>query len=426
MFPVLADLEHVINELPDSMFVHYIDDQGVVRWMKPSSYLPFPLTVGMTLDDVVLSSSVADHVWHEHSFRIHREENGHFGFPYDVFSFPLFDRLQVFQGVLTFALPVNDSESFQAVQRETEILHWLFAISKNVLLVETLEQLWSQFRDVFLQLFHFKGGILFMHDTRTGNIHLIEQFGSPTILDATLRGIEEEILRDMHGENTRYIPDLDAAIVNRYDFAFDELREILFLFSVKDTPMPPMFHALLDFYHLTGTVVHQRSQLQQLARKDPLTGIWNRRALEEHMESYFSESSALPSVFVLFDLDRFKQLNDESGHPIGDVALQRVASSLQRVLRKGDWCARLGGDEFVFVLHEVTFGDSIEREVVNWVQTSPLHLYGLGMTAGVVELRREVMNFQDAYRLADQRLYRGKVSGRNCIVTEDRCIPLIF
>jgi diguanylate cyclase (GGDEF)-like protein len=84
----------------------------------------------------------------------------------------------------------------------------------------------------------------------------------------------------------------------------------------------------------------------RLAREDPLTGAFNRRALDEWLEAHPIGAATM----VMIDLDQFKQINDEHGHAVGDEVLIRVAKTLERASRTGDMIARIGGDEFVIAI----------------------------------------------------------------------------
>src|SRR5688572_10544252 len=96
------------------------------------------------------------------------------------------------------------------------------------------------------------------------------------------------------------------------------------------------------------------SSLQNLGHHDPLTGVYNRRHLEQHLaaELAFAERHESSISVILIDLDHFKRINDEHGHLTGDVVLERVAGVVASQIRTEDMLARYGGEEFIIVLRE--------------------------------------------------------------------------
>ena len=106
--------------------------------------------------------------------------------------------------------------------------------------------------------------------------------------------------------------------------------------------------------HLERT--SRRSFLAELAERDPLTGLKNRRVFDEHMERLWNQAivEARALTIILVDVDHFKAYNDRYGHQAGDHALQRVAATLQNfVVRPHDVLARYGGEEFAAILYDV-------------------------------------------------------------------------
>jgi diguanylate cyclase (GGDEF)-like protein len=93
-------------------------------------------------------------------------------------------------------------------------------------------------------------------------------------------------------------------------------------------------------------------KIRRLATYDTLTGIFNRAAFNEKLNEIFSLSvrTQQPFALMMLDLDEFKPVNDQYGHPVGDKLLQQVAASLQSECRDSDVVARLGGDEFALIL----------------------------------------------------------------------------
>lgn len=154
--------------------------------------------------------------------------------------------------------------------------------------------------------------------------------------------------------------------------------------------------------------------LQQLADRDGLTGLYNRRAFDER----FLEMSALTeqeSVMLMIDVDKFKTINDSHGHETGDAMLIAVASAILEEIRGVDVAARFGGDEFVVLLAgtDVTAGAAIAERIrarVLSAQLSPPVTLSIGAAAFSANPRL-------TSQAADRALYQAKESGRNCVRT---------
>ncbi len=174
-----------------------------------------------------------------------------------------------------------------------------------------------------------------------------------------------------------------------------------------------------------GQLMHEHHDLvRHLSERDALTGAYNRYALEKAMENHFSKYAHTPTVFVLFDLDHFKELNDTEGHQKGDEALQTLVHYCTEHLSENNILARLGGDEFILLFFDQHWTSSLEKQLIKWVRESPLGTYHLGLSMGIVDLPSEATNFPEVYRLADQRLYAAKRAGRNRIAPP-RNAPMI-
>jgi diguanylate cyclase (GGDEF)-like protein len=173
-----------------------------------------------------------------------------------------------------------------------------------------------------------------------------------------------------------------------------------------------------------------RAELAHLARHDPLTGLGNRRSLEEDLGVLHARSQRYGRRFALAmcDIDRFKTYNDTHGHQAGDQALRAVAATIAQELRGGDSVYRYGGEEFLLILPEQTPDTAmvaVER-VRSAVQrlAIPQPAAGLGgtltLSAGIAAFDPdEAPTAEQLLQRADAALYRAKAAGRNQLALAD-------
>lgn len=169
------------------------------------------------------------------------------------------------------------------------------------------------------------------------------------------------------------------------------------------------------------------AQLDRLSHTDPLTGLPNRRYMQNRLEAennrYLRHQHGYSIVYA--DVDHFKRLNDLCGHQAGDEALQAIACALRTALRQQDEVSRWGGEEFLVLLPETDQMQAVEvaeklRAAVAAITfrhgDTPLHLT---MSFGVHAVQRQGQ-VETFIACADQKLYRAKQCGRNRIVA---CLP---
>lgn len=160
-------------------------------------------------------------------------------------------------------------------------------------------------------------------------------------------------------------------------------------------------------------------ELEALSRTDALTGLLNRRALDEHVERERARAQrhGLALSLALLDLDAFKPINDTHGHGVGDKLLQAFARLLASQVREGDSVYRHGGDEFAMLLPHTTQAGALEalRRVVSAVAATPFDVDGLRLrltvSAGVASLPQP--STAGLFAATDAALYAAKRSGRN-------------
>ncbi|TYT24877.1 GGDEF domain-containing protein [Luteimonas viscosa] len=168
----------------------------------------------------------------------------------------------------------------------------------------------------------------------------------------------------------------------------------------------------------------QRSQLEAIAVQDPLTGAINRRGMQAELEIAIASSirSGIPLGFLIFDLDRFKQVNDSFGHEAGDDVLVQVAELVRRSTRVNDRFFRLGGEEFGLLLPGANTGAlwSI-AEKLRMAVDGEVQCRGRGITISIGAAPfRPGESATDWLARADAAMYRAKRSGRNCTVIDVR------
>ena len=180
-------------------------------------------------------------------------------------------------------------------------------------------------------------------------------------------------------------------------------------------------HNLLEVRLLYKELAHYSKQQQALALHDPLTGLPNRRLLEDRIESTLQHAARYHTraAVMYLDLDGFKAVNDIHGHACGDEMLKMVAARLLASSRKEDTVARVGGDEFVIVLGDVAgLGDAQEpaSKLVS-VVAEPYCINDLTLTVstsiGIAIYPDDAATVDTLISVADDGLYQAKRSGKN-------------
>ncbi|WP_240538764.1 sensor domain-containing diguanylate cyclase [Halomonas sp. SH5A2] len=160
------------------------------------------------------------------------------------------------------------------------------------------------------------------------------------------------------------------------------------------------------------------------AEHDPLTGLLNRRGFERRLDDAFAEfqKTSNPSALLLFDLDRFKPINDEGGHALGDEMLRRIAQVVAWEVRRSDHVARQGGDEFGVLLPSCTLSqaqkiaESLCQAVGDISVVHEGNEYGVTLSIGVTTFHEDDGSTEDAMARADAGSYAAKNKGRNGVV----------
>ncbi len=175
------------------------------------------------------------------------------------------------------------------------------------------------------------------------------------------------------------------------------------------------------------TIEAANAQLASLATTDGMTKLGNHRAFQEELSRELArvERSQTSLSLILLDVDKFKQFNDEFGHPAGDEVLKTVASLLKISVREGDFPARYGGEEFAVVLPDTELETAaiIAERIRNTVEKHPFANRQITVSIGVTQHSSYETGAQLVQR-ADVALYEAKTNGRNCVQLLPAPIPI--
>jgi diguanylate cyclase (GGDEF)-like protein len=183
--------------------------------------------------------------------------------------------------------------------------------------------------------------------------------------------------------------------------------------------------SVAERFGLTLANLRLRDRLRNQSIRDPLTGLFNRRYLEETLsrELNRAERTSRPLALLLIDIDHFKRLNDTYGHDAGDAALAEVGRLLGRSFRSSDIACRYGGEEFVVVLPEAARGFAATRaealrEAVKELRVSArgAPIQPMSISIGVAHYPDDGRTPEDLVRAADVALYAAKAQGRDRVV----------
>lgn len=190
----------------------------------------------------------------------------------------------------------------------------------------------------------------------------------------------------------------------------------------------------VQLQELEGETVRLREGIEQersRAVRDPLTGLANRLGLDEYMSAEYQRWRNCRDglTVAVFDIDRFKSINDTYGHAAGDRVLKTVAEQFRAQVRQTDFIARFGGEEFVLILARATLRDglAIAEKLRRHIEDCKFHYRDASVpvtvSCGIAEFRNGDSP-DSVFERADQALYRAKNSGRNqCRTEADTTVP---
>ena len=237
-------------------------------------------------------------------------------------------------------------------------------------------------------------------------------------------------LRDYRGTIDTSLPDSGAIVVwrdasEKWALVKANLKQNIgfSLVALLFVETALIFGWRLSHRHLNTVIQKQTCTLRELTRRDVLTGLLNRRALEEYLKEEMSRFARIGSPFsvVMLDVDHFKNVNDTYGHNAGDDVLVKLGAVVLKIIRLTDRFGRWGGEEFILLLPQTQSEDAsvlAERIRKQVAKTKYDNSDPVTVSLGVAEYKPDE-SLAMFLRRADDALYRAKEEGRNRVVVAD-------
>ena len=218
-----------------------------------------------------------------------------------------------------------------------------------------------------------------------------------------------------------------------FEFAFTNLEGRLYYFSMSGEPVFDEQGEFTGYRGISRDISSKKiaaKRIEHLATHDPLTGLPNRNMFSELLQQQINNARRYPDqafAILFIDLDRFKTVNDNFGHHMGDALLRDIGERISRPLRSSDIVARLGGDEFVVLLHKIKDRHRA-RKVAGWILerlSTPIYLkqheFLISASIGVSIFGEDAHDEETLMKHADTAMYAAKEAGRNnvCCYSSD-------
>lgn len=243
--------------------------------------------------------------------------------------------------------------------------------------------------------------------------------------DEVLLVFRERLQRYIALEDCQFIkPNVDSSGFSEYElFALKIDKELIGHLAVKGLKAEDKdkFYILFNQFLLILKRVQLYAKIEELAITDSLTGVFLRRYFQERLEEEINRCNKfkLGFVFLMLDLDNFKNYNDHYGHLVGDVLLSRVASIIKDNVRQIDIVARYGGEEFCIILPNTKKEEAeyVSSRLLQIIEKEHIRAYDedlqITVSIGGSIFPQDAKDAQNLIDKADQALYRAKQTGRN-------------
>ncbi|MBI2525540.1 MAG: diguanylate cyclase [Candidatus Rokubacteria bacterium] len=346
------------------------------------------------------------------------------------------------------AMVKGEQEAKEDLEERVSELDLLNRLGELLQACLTLEEAYAVIERVLKDLFRFESGAVFACSASRSLIEAVARWGAAAGGGGTVFAMEEcwalrsgrpHLVADTgSGPLCTHLPTpLPAASICVPLVAQGEALGLLYvgtapLGTPNGRPLSEarrrLAEAVAEQVALGLANVKLREVLRSQSIRDPLTGLFNRRYMEETLEREVrrSQRAGRPMAVIMADIDHFKQINDNFDHDAGDAMLREMGALLQRNLRREDIACRYGGEEFVLVLHDASLEDAARRAEDLRDGVKQMRVSDRGRIVGPVTLSLGVATFPEhgvtgeaLLHAADAALYHAKREGRDRVTTAE-------
>src|SRR6266508_1440815 len=334
-------------------------------------------------------------------------------------------------------------EFLNELQRRNSEIVLLNEMSRLLQACQTVEEAYQIVADLSNQLFPQTTGALYLLNTsRTsvsavaswGDLPAVEQMFAPNDCWGLRQGRTHPLSEDQSGLQCLHLSEPLPAV--SYCLPVQIQGEILGILHVRSQHKENLEAAK---FQLAYTVVEQtgmalsnlnwRAALREQSIRDPVTGLYNRRYMEEALKQHLSRVTRHlhPLGIMMIDIDHFKNFNDTYGHAAGDLLLRELGQLLQRHIRGEDVACRYGGEEFILIIPGISLEIAQQRAEYLRQEAKQLRLQdngqsyeGITLSLGVAFYPLHARKIDAVLRAADVALYRAKQEGRDRVVIAEK------
>jgi len=332
--------------------------------------------------------------------------------------------------------------TFAALRRHDHQMVLLHEMNSQLLSVESREELCAVIINSAEQLFAPYSGLLAIYAESSGEYKIVASWGTDYDMNLIFSmsdcwALHQKTPHKVYDPNQALGCKLFAGLQEEPHFclpliARGETIGLLQIISSNDetrsqfNEMHDLAMTMSETVTLALSNLLLRETLREETIRDPLTGLFNRRYLEETLAINLRghQRSNEPLAVAMLDLDNFKSFNDSYGHEAGDIVLREIGTLLHNSLRGGDIACRYGGEELTIILSGATLAHAVPRleSIRQMIMNLRIHSHGqelqpVTVSIGVTEAKPDETDAAAILKRADVALYQAKQQGRNRILT---------